>query len=76
MTSWTEKLVITIITFIILGLSAWTCSALSTLQQELPSIYATKSELHRSEDIIENRLTRMETRIIGEIRNLKSEQNL
>jgi hypothetical protein len=76
MTTWTEKLVISIITFIILGLSAWTCGALSTLQQELPAIYATKSELHRSEDIIENRLTRMENRIIGEIRNLKSEQNL
>lgn len=38
MTSWTEKLVISIITFIIIGLSTWTCGALATLQQELPAI--------------------------------------
>ena len=70
MNNWTEKLVISIITFIILGLSAWTCGALNSLQQELPAIYATKSELHRSEDVIENRLTRMEGRILHAIKNI------
>lgn len=73
MTTWIEKLVISVITFIILGLSAWTCGALSTLQQELPATYATKMELHRSEDIIESRLTRMETRIINEIKSINKE---
>ena len=73
MNNWIEKTMITLIAAIILGISAWTCSAVANLQQTLPATYATKSEVNRTEDIIQSRLTRMEGRIIAEIKSLKPE---
>ena len=67
MTTFTEKLILTVIASIILSLSAWTCSAISNLKTELPTTYATKAELNRAEDFIESRLSRMACRIITAI---------